>query len=188
MVFQLKDKTLIAAAATDGSVHLLDAAKLSAAVATTPAAGKDAAPGSLASWQDASGTRWILVPTNNAIVAWKVVEQGGGVSLQPGWTSRALVAPLTPTIINGVVLAISSGEFRPSGNNADSKVTAAQRAARSGKAVIYALDGTTGKELWNSGTTITSFARSGALSGGMGQLYLTTYDSTIYAFGFPIEH
>jgi hypothetical protein len=174
VVFQLKDKTLIAAATSDGSVHLLDAANLSAAVATTPAAGKDAAPGALASWQDASGTRWILVPTDKAVVAWKVVEQGSGVSLQQGWTSRELVSPLTPTVINGVVLATSGGEFRTS----DARVTAAQRAARSKKAVIYALDGTTGKELWNSGTTITSFARGNALSGGMGQFYLTTHDGT----------
>jgi len=53
---------------------------------------------------------------------------------------------------------------------------------------LRALDGATGKELWNSGTTITSFAHCGALSGGMSQIYLTTYDGTIYAFGFPMEH
>ena len=106
------------------------------------------------------------------------------MSLQVGWTSRGLISPLPPTIINGVAFVTSSGEFRTS----DSKMTAAQRAARSGKAVIYALDATTGKELWNSGTMITSFARGGALSGGMGQLYLTTHDGTIYAFGFPMEH
>lgn len=183
VVFEFKGKTMIAAATKTGSVHLLDAANLSSAVATT-AAGKEASPSALASWQDASGARWILVPTDSAVVAWKVVEQGGGVSLQQGWTSRALVAPLTPTIINGVVFATSSGEFRTS----DSKVTAPQRAARSKPAVIYALDGTTGKELWNSGTTIKSFARGNALSGGMGQFYLTTFDGTIYAFGFPMEH
>ena len=57
--------------------------------------------------------------------------------------------------------------------------------AQNGK---YALDGTTGKELWNSGTTITSFARGGVLSGGVGQIYLTTHDGVIYAFGFPMEH
>jgi outer membrane protein assembly factor BamB len=54
--------------------------------------------------------------------------------------------------------------------------------------VLYALDGQTGKELWSSGATITSFTRGGALSGGVGQVYLTTYDGAIYAFGFPMEH
>ena len=198
VVFQFNGKTLIAAATKDGSLHLLDAANLSTAVATTAAAGKDSAPGSLASYQDASGTRWILAAhngalpagftgtavTKGAILAWKLVESGGKLSLAPGWASRNLVAPLTPTVINGVVFATSSGEFKTN----DSKVTAAMRAARSGRAVLYALDGATGKELWSSGTMINSFTRSGALSGGVGQLYLTTYDGTIYVFGYPMAH
>ncbi|MFN0107483.1 MAG: hypothetical protein ACKVZH_01410 [Blastocatellia bacterium] len=198
VVFQFRGKTLIAAATKDGGIHLLDAANLSTAVTTTAAAGKDSAPGSLASYQDANGTRWILTAhngalpagftgtavTKGAILAWKLVEANGKITLTPGWASRNLVSPLTPTVINGVVFATSSGEFRTN----DNKVTAAQRAARSGRAVVYALDGATGKELWNSGTTIASFAHGGALSGGVGQLYLTTYDGTIYAFGYPMEH
>jgi hypothetical protein len=52
---------------------------------------------------------------------------------------------------------------------------------------LYALDSASGRELWNSGNTITSFARGG-LSGGGSQVYLGTYDSTLYTFGFPIEH
>jgi hypothetical protein len=203
VVFEHKGKTLIAAAAVDGSIHLVDAANMSTALSATPATGKGSAPASLASWQDRDGTRWILVAhtgalpagfasasstagggavTKGAILAWKLSQDGG--KLLPGWASRDLVSPLTPTVINGVVLATSSGEFRTN----DGKVTAAMRAARSGKAVIYLLDGATGKELWSSGTTITSFARGNALSGGMGQFYLTTYDGTIYAFGFPMEH
>jgi len=185
-------------------VHLFDSANLKAPLFSSPASSKaaDFAPGALASWQEANGTRWILAPTvstqavdagfkadngaitKGAVIAWKLVEQNGQVTLQPGWASRDLTAPLAPTIINGVVFVTSSGEFRTS----DNKMTAAQRAGRAGRAVIYALDGATGKELWNSGQTITSFARGGALSGGMGQIYLTTYDGTIYAFGFPMEH
>ena len=59
---------------------------------------------------------------------------------------------------------------------------------RSSRAVLYALDGTTGKELWNSGASIASFTRGNALSGGMSQIYLSTHDGMIYAFGFPMEH
>ncbi len=204
VVFAHKGKTVIAASTKDGRVHLFDSADLSKPLAATSATVKagDFAPGALASWQDLSGTRWILAAatatqaaevgfkpaqgalTKGAVIAWKVVEENGGLALQPGWASRNLVAPLTPTIINGVVFATSSGEYRTN----DPKVTAAQRALRSSRAVLYALDGTTGKELWNSGTTITSFARGNALSGGMSQLYLTTYDGTIYTFGFPMEH
>ncbi|HKE04069.1 MAG TPA: hypothetical protein VKE91_08415 [Blastocatellia bacterium] len=206
VIFEYKGKTLIAATTKDGRVHLLDSANLGGAdhqtaLYTTPASSKaaDFAPGALASWQDASGARWILAPavgaqaadlgfkgavTKGAVVAWKLVEQNGALTLQPAWASRDLVSPLPPTIINGVVFVTSGGEFR----SGDGKAPSAQRAQRSSRAVLYALDGTTGEELWNSGTTITSFTRGGALSGGIGQIYLTTHDGVIYAFGFPMEH
>lgn len=119
---------------------------------------------------------------NGGIVAYKVVDEGGPLALQAGWTSRDLTSPLAPMVVNGVVFAVSSGEHRSS----DPKVTASQRAQRSVPAVLYALDGATGKELWNSGKTLTSFARSG-LSGGAGVVYIPTYDNTLYAFGVPIE-
>lgn len=209
VIFEYKGKTLIAATTKDGRMHLLDSANLGSAdhqtalsITTASLKTADFVPGALSSWQDRSGTRWLLAPTvgkqagelgfavpnsaatKGAVVAWKIVEQNGVPALQPAWVSRDLVAPLVPTIINGVVFVTSSGEFRPN----DSKLTAAQRALRSSRAVLYALDGLTGKELWSSGTQITSFTRGGALSGGVGQIYLTTHDGTIYAFGFPMEH
>jgi outer membrane protein assembly factor BamB len=201
-VFVHNDKTMIAAATKDGKIHLFDSKDLSKPVASSSATAKDFAPGALASWQDVTGTRWILAgvtgaqatqlgfkpiggaTVKGAVVAWKVVEANGVLTLQPAWASRNLVSPLTPTIINGVVFATSSGEFQTS----DPKVTAKQRALRSGRAVVYALDGMTGKELWNSGTTITSFTRGNAISGGMSQIYVTTFDGTVYTFGFPMEH
>ena len=79
---------------------------------------------------------------------------------------------LVPAEKSGVVFTVSSGEFR---------------AQPSSPAVLYALDATTGKELWNSGTAMTSSARGG-LSGGGGQVYVGTNDGTLYAFGFPMEH
>jgi outer membrane protein assembly factor BamB len=94
-----------------------------------------------------------------------------------------MISPLAPMIINGVVFAVSSGEFR-SGN--DQPV--AERIGKSSAAVLYALDGVTGKTIWDSGRTITSFVHSGGLSGQVGQLYLETLDETLYAFGFPMEH
>jgi outer membrane protein assembly factor BamB len=54
--------------------------------------------------------------------------------------------------------------------------------------VLYALDSLNGRELWNSGTTITSFAHSGGLSAGGSRVFIGTYDGMQYAFGFPIEH
>jgi outer membrane protein assembly factor BamB len=204
VLFQYKDKAMIAATTKDGRIHLLDSAAMAGAgVKSAPySTASDFIPGALSTWQDAAGTRWILAPTagpisadanfsatngavtNGTIVAWKVVDRNGAAALEAGWVSRDLVSPLTPLVINGVVFAVSSGEFRVK----DSKMTAAQRAKASAPAVLYALDGGTGKELWNSGKTITSFMHGGGLSGGAGQVYLGTHDGTLYSFGFPIEH
>ena len=104
--------------------------------------------------------------------------------MQPVWVSRDMMSPAPPTIVNGVVFAISSGEYR----SGDAQMTAAQRAQRSKPAVLYALDAATGKELWSSGTTIASFVRGVGPSAGDGQVYVVTYDGTIYAFGIPLEH
>jgi outer membrane protein assembly factor BamB len=204
VTFQHHDKTMVAATSKDGRIHLLDGAAMATpAVKSVPySSATDFIPGALATWQDPAGTRWILAPTagplaadakfstsngavtNGAVVAWKLVEQGGGLALEPGWASRDLLSPTTPLVINGVVFAVSTGEAR----GKDSKMTAAQRAKASVPAVVYALDASTGKELWNSGKTITSFMHGGGLSGGAGQIYLGTHDGTLYSFGFPIEH
>ena len=61
----------------------------------------------------------------------------------------------------------------------------ARRRQRRRERVLYALDPATGKELWNSGTTITSTASAG-LSAGTGQVYVVTSDNTVYAFGIPL--
>ena len=66
-------------------------------------------------------------------------------------------------------------------------MSAAARAKSSVPAVLYALDPATGKELWTSGKTVTSFARGG-LAAAAGQVYFVTFDNTIYAFGIPMEH
>ena len=186
LVFQFKDKTLIAAAVKDGRIHVLDSAALagpaSQSTASAPAPGNETA--SLATWQDSGGTRFLLTTTTSGIAALKVVDRSGAAALEPAWTSRDLASPLTPLIVNGVVFAASSGEYRP----ADGAATAAQRAQRSTPAVLYALDGATGKELWNSGKTMTSFVHGGGISGGGSQVYLGTHDGTLYSFGFPIEH
>ena len=88
-----------------------------------------------------------------------------------------------PLVINGVVFAVSSGEAR----SKDTILTAAQRAKASVPASAFS-PCANGKELWNSGKTITSFMHGGGLSGGAGQIYLGTHDGTLYSFGFPIEH
>ncbi len=171
IVFRFDDKILVAAATRDGGVHFVDSGSM-AEVGHAALVGKAPfTPGALASWQDTSGQRWILAPTGSTISAWKVVvDEKNSPTLQPGWVSREMTAPVTPVIVNGVVFALASGD------------------QRSTPAVLYALDGASGRELWNSGNTITSFVHSGGLSSGDSQIFLSTYDGTLYAFGFPIEH
>jgi outer membrane protein assembly factor BamB len=205
VIFEYKGKILITATTEDGLVHLLDSASLGGANHQMPLDRKGFQAKSswiphsaLASWQGRDGTRWILAPvdgppapdagfiaavasvTSGAIVSWKVAEKDNGAPiLEPGWVSRDLVSPVPPTIINNVVFAVSGGEFRTN-DSINANVST--------PAVLYALDALTGKELWNSGTTIESFVRGSALSGGEGQFYLVTHDGTIYVFGFPLKH
>jgi outer membrane protein assembly factor BamB len=125
----------------------------------------------------------VLAPGATGISAFKVIEKDGKAALEAGWQSRQIAAPLAPIVLNGIVFAAASGEYR----GADANLSAAERAKRSTPAVLYALDAATGKELWSSGSAITSFARAGLAAGG-GQVYLVTYDNTLYAFGLPLEH
>ena len=185
-----KDKDLIAVANKDGHIYLLDSTALGGPDHKTPLssiqyANSGADAGALASWEDSTGTRWVLVgatgalgstrfPVTNgsvsggAIAAFKVVAQGGKPTLQAGWISRDIAAPLAPIVVNGIVFSVATG-------------------AGSKPAVLYAMDGVTGKELFNSGTTIAGpVLRSGGLAVSAGQMYIATADSTIYTFGIPL--
>ncbi len=187
VVFEHNGRDLLAVASDDGRIHLLDTARLNgdkALAISNPISAPGYPAGSLTSWQDPAGTRWILAAGDGVVVAMKVVEKNGAPALQRAWKSPEMVSPLAPVVVNGVVFALSSGEFR----SGDPKISAAERANRSKHAVLYALDGLTGKELWNSGDTITSFVHSGGLAAGGSRVYVATYEGTQYAFGFPIEH
>ena len=166
VVFDFKGKNYIAASTADGRVHVVDAADMSKVAVSEPIAKPGYAVGALASWEDESKARWILVPTGANVTAVKLSESG----FAPGWTSSAMVSPMTPSVVNGVVFAAAAGS------------------AKGAKAKLFAFDGVTGKELWNSGATITSYVTSGGLAAGGGRVYLSTVDGTQYAFGFYMEH
>ena len=193
IVFQHKEREIVAAANKDGRLYLLDATSLGGADHTTPlfrstAFGGGQSQSALATWEEPDGSRWVLAAspgpvgaetrfpqangtvTTGSILAFKVIDRGGVPALEPAWSSRDINSPTSPIVVNGVVFALSSGSLRgPS-------------------AMLYALDAATGKELWNSGSAITSFVDSGALAAGDGQVYVPTHDNTLYAFGIPLEH
>jgi hypothetical protein len=204
IVFQYKGKDVVVAANSDGRLYVLDSASLGGADHKTPLSKSTAAIGGtpesvgLATWQDPAGTRWVFATSSGAaradtmfamnngavskgaILAFTVVDENGAPSLSPQWVSRDLVTPTTPAVVNGVVFALSSGLSMDKG-------TPAQRAKKSAPAVLYALDAATGKELWTSGSTIASFVSGIGPSAGDGQVYVVTYDGTLYTFGVPVE-
>ncbi len=158
VVFPFRGKTVVAAAAKDGRFHLVSGGS---ALAVSEAHGMSA--GAVATWQSLDGTRWLVAAIPNSIVAWKVLDREGQTVLEPAWRSKEMSTPLAPIILSGVVFAAAGSS-------------------------LYALDGITGKPLWNSGPAITSVGRIGGLSGGASQIYLSTENGTFYAFGFPMEH
>ena len=203
VVILYKGKDLVVVSGSDGRLHLLDGSSPGGAdhqtpLYATPVLTSRWAGGALAGYEDANGGRWVLASaggpvnglpaangavTNGAVIALKLTDQNGKLSLEPEWASHDMMSPLPPMVIGSVIFALSSGEYR----SADASVSVAQRVQRSTPAVLYALDTATGKELWSSGGKITSFAHSGGLSAGAASVYVSTYDSTLYAFGFPLE-
>jgi outer membrane protein assembly factor BamB len=160
--------------------------------------------GSMASWVDGKGTRWILTPfwgpvhpdfkvpvsygpvEHGAIVAFKVEEKNGKFQLTPAWMSRDMDQAEPPVIANGVIFAYGSGENTrqayPDKGLADFSPL---RIKASTHAVLYALDAETGKELYSSGDQIASFSHFGGLSVANGRVYFATFDSVLYCFGLP---
>ena len=200
-------KDLIVTENSDGRLYMSDNSSLGGPDHKTPLNTStkfanfdtDYIPGALAAWQDASGTCWVLAPVggapapetkfpvaygnikSGAIAAFKVVDKGGLPTLEPGWISHDMTSPQPPMIINGVVFVLASGEY----HGTEKSLSAQQRAQRSTPAVLYALDGTSGKELWNSGSTLGLSVHSAGLSSVYSTVYLTTTDNTLWAFGLP---
>ena len=159
--------------------------------------------GAFATWQDESGERWLYAPAlgapstkappfahtnglapNGSIMGFQVEEKDGKPTLTPAWVSRDMNAPDPPIVANGVVYAVSTGEFnrqwKPDGGLFNSKERAAQH---TGNAVLYAFDSSTGKELFSSGTSMPGWTHFSGLAISGGRIFVTTYDSTVYAFG-----
>lgn len=158
--------------------------------------------GSMASWDDAKGTRWVLTPIwgaphsafhapveygkvdDGAIVAFRLEDKGGKLTLIPAWMSQNMNRAEPPVIANGVVFAYGNGEDTtqsyPDIGLAD---TPERRIPGSTHAILYALDAETGKTLWSSGNQIASWNHWSGLSVANGRVYIGTYDSNLYCFG-----
>lgn len=158
--------------------------------------------GSLATWEDSKGTRWVLTPfwgpkhskfkapiengeiKKGAIAAFKMDTVGGKTVLTPMWLSRDMNQAEPPLIANGMVFAYGSGE-----NTAQAfpdvglDFRMERRIPLSTHATLYVLDADNGKELWSSGNQITTWNHWSGLALANGKVYINTYDGMLYCFG-----
>ncbi len=167
--------------------------------------------GAMATYEDAKGTRWVLVPFwgpkhpkfkapiehgevfNGAVAAFRMEKNPatGQFFLNPAWLSRDMKHADPPLVANGIVFGFASGEDvvlrmppMPFGIPPENGGTPG-RIARSTHSVLYALDGQTGQELWSSGDAITSWNHYSGISIANGRVYIGTHDGTVYCFGLP---
>lgn len=212
VVFPYKGRELIVASGKEGRYFVLDSKSLGGADHMTPLFRselisnknvnfqKEGTWGSLASWKDKKGTRWVLGPTggetavkfpksygstpNGGVVAFKLEENDGRTELVPAWQSRDMVTAEPPIIVNGVVFVVAAGEYTMQANDAVGGLfSAEERLKHSVPAKLYALDAMTGKELYSSGGQVTSFLHQAGPSVAGDKVMFGTFDGTIYCFG-----
>ena len=141
-VFDFDKWTLVAAAAKEGVIYLLDSRNLGGdnhmtPLYVSPRFGNDALLfgyngvwGSISTWVDAEGERWLMVPmmgppaketaslfgltdghvVNGSVMAFKVKKKDGKPVLEPVWMSGDLDSPGMPVMAGGVVWVVATGD------------------------------------------------------------------------------
>jgi len=210
--FGWKNRNLLAAGAKEGVVYLMDADNLGGAdhqstLYTSPRLGNDRQVccdglgiwGGISTSRDTDGQTWLIVPmggppaadgpkfpiTNGAaphgcLMALKVVgDSRGNPILDPAWISGDFDMPDPAVIANGVVFAQSTG------SNEVQRGGESVRVKSNHPGQLKALDLKTGKELFNSGTTIETWVHFSGLAVTDGRVFAVDHDSNVYAFGLP---
>jgi outer membrane protein assembly factor BamB len=134
---------------------------------------------------------------NGSIHAFTVeADASGGPSLKPQWRSRNLKMPDPVAIADGVVFAYATGEdptqakgvdriedvtFGRGGNVLDERERMDRLEGAHG--TLFALDATTGRELWSSGTAISDWTHFSMPAVANGRVFVTTNHGHVYAFG-----
>jgi outer membrane protein assembly factor BamB len=158
--------------------------------------------GAFATAEDDKKGRWLFAPAsgaaasgakfpltngdapNGSIMAFRIEEKDGKPAVAPAWISCDMNLPEPPIVAGDLVFAISNGEFARQSKGDGGLYSSADRIAKhAGNTVLYAFDSTTGKQLFSSGDTMSSFTHFSGISISGGRVYVTTFDSNIYAFG-----
>ena len=213
LIFSFQKWTLVASAAKESAISLLDANNLGGKDHHTPLyqsprwgndefllAGRGLW-GAMATWQDAGGKRWLLMPLwgppskdapkfqfsygdagQGSVMAFEVrldPNDKDKPTLIPTWRSRDMHVPDPPVVANGVVYALQTGENTEQGQRATAKF----RSTPITNAVLYALDAETGRQLYSSDKLIDSWTHFSEPVVAGGQVYVSTWDGRLYAFG-----
>jgi outer membrane protein assembly factor BamB len=114
--------------------------------------------GAVATWADATGTRWIYSATSGGLQA----SIYTGTDRQEKWNASGLG---TPVIANGMLFALSTA----------------------GTVQLNVLDATTGNMLYSSSESMANAERVSSLALANGHICFTTSANVLYCFGLPIE-
>jgi outer membrane protein assembly factor BamB len=195
IVIAHKEKELVVAPGKDGTIVLLDPASLGGADHQTPLFETPAltAPGAkhawdgFAVWTDTAGNTYVFAsisagvtlqdsavhsggPTaHGAVVAFKLEDQEGKLSLHPVWVSPDMLNPAPPRVANGVVVALAGGDPQS-------------------HAVLHVFNATTGQALYTSKDEIPTYTKLSGVSFGDSHAFFTDHDNVLYSFGIALEH
>jgi outer membrane protein assembly factor BamB len=135
-------------------------------------------------------------PTGGGVAAYKLEEKTGKWQLTPAWLSRDMDLAEEVVVANGIAFAYAGGEDgtqvlgdlawnEPGGPRYGGGLSSGsvRRNPNGRRAVLYALDALTGKELWSSGTQIASWNHFSGLTVANGRAYIGTFDGMLYCFG-----
>ena len=195
VTFSYKGKQLLVAPDPDGSFVLLDAASLGGADHHTPLfktpgfatpSSKDGWNG-FATWQDSSGDTWVYASVSGklsvtggeiktagstehgGVIAFKLIEADGKLTLSPAWVSPDMVNPAPPRLANGVLVALAGGDKKT-------------------HATLHVLNATTGAELYASKDEIPTYTHFSGVAIGDSHAFFTDHNHVLYSFGLALEH
>jgi outer membrane protein assembly factor BamB len=171
MVFSWKGKDVVLAAGRNGRIYLLDSESPGGPDHHTPLAATEPAvslSGAFSSQEDTEGTRWIYAPTLTGVKAFRVADRDGKPALDFAWNSREMAAPTPPIAANGLLFVLDRGKGKS-------------------HAVLYALDGSSGAELYSTGAMAAATSDADGFAIANRRIYFTTRDNTVYALGFMAD-
>jgi len=129
-------------------------------------------------------------PTSHgSIMAFEVVHDGDKIAMVLRWSSPDMTVPDSPTVANGVVYALETGEqtlqnpAAPGQPRPPAAVAAKFRATPVGHLSLYAFDAETGKSLYSSKKIITDWVHFSEPVVALGKVFVVTHDAHLYAFG-----